>query len=165
MTETLDAIDAKILAIIQDDAALSVAQVAEMVGLSSSPCWRRIKRMEEIGLILRRVTILDRQKLGLDFEVYCSVKLTQPSKQNLDAFDRAVQAWPEVVHCATVTGSADYQLHVITRDMRAFDDFQREKMLSLGLISNIESRIVIRGVKDTTAAPLNLVHPAPESAV
>lgn len=164
MTEALDAIDAQILAIIQDDAALPVAEVAEKVGLSASPCWRRIKRMEDAGLILRRVAILDREKLGLGFEVYCSVKLSLPSKDNLDAFDRAVQSWPEVVHCATVTGSADYQLHVITRDMKAFDAFQREKMLSLGLISNIESRIVIRGVKDTTAAPLNLVHSRPETA-
>jgi Lrp/AsnC family transcriptional regulator len=164
VSDALDAIDAHILAIIQDDAALPVAEVAERVGLSASPCWRRIKRMEDAGLILRRVTILDRAKLGLGFEVYCAVKLSLPSKENLDAFDRAVMAWPEVVHCATVTGSADYQLHVITRDMKAFDEFQRDKMLSLGLISNIESRIVIRGVKDTTAAPLNLIHPRPESA-
>lgn len=160
MTETLDAIDAKILAIIQDDAALSVAQVAEMVGLSSSPCWRRIKRMEDAGLIKRRVTILNREKLGLGFEVFCSVKLTLPSKENLDAFDRAVMGWPEVVQCATVTGSADYQLRVITRDMRAFDEFERNEMLSLGLISNIESHIVIRGVKDTTAIALNLINAA-----
>jgi DNA-binding Lrp family transcriptional regulator len=164
MAEVLDAIDSQILGIIQDDAAMPVAEVAERVGLSSSPCWRRIKRMEEAGLIKRRVTILDREKLGLSFEVYCSVKLTLPSKDNLDAFDRAVMEWPEVIHCATVTGSADYQLHVITRDMHAFDEFQREKMLSLGLISNIESRIVIRGVKDTTAAPLNLSAAAMEIA-
>ena len=157
MAETFDAIDAKILGIIQADAGLSVAQVAEEVGLSSSPCWRRIKRMEEAGLILRRVTILDREKLGLDFEVYCAVKLSLPSKANLDTFDQAVKGWPEVVECATVTGSADYQLRIITRDMKAFDEFQREKMLSLGLISNIESRIVIRPVKNATAIPLNLV--------
>ena len=157
MAETFDPIDAKILSIIQADAALSVAQVAEAVGLSSSPCWRRIKRMEEAGLILRRVTILDREKLGLDFEVYCAVKLSLPSKANLDTFDQAVKGWPEVVECATVTGSVDYQLRIITRDMKAFDEFQREKMLSLGLISNIESRIVIRPVKNATAIPLNLV--------
>ena len=157
MAETFDSIDAKILGIIQDDAALSVAQVAEAVGLSSSPCWRRIKRMEEAGLILRRVTILDRGKLGLDFEVYCAVKLSLPSKSNLDTFDKAVQAWPEVVECATVTGSADYQLRIVTRDMKAFDEFLREKVLSLGLVSNIESRIVIRPVKTSTAVPLNLV--------
>ncbi len=157
MAETFDTIDAKILGIIQADAALSVAQVAEAVGLSSSPCWRRIKRMEEAGLILRRVTILDREKLGLDFEVYCAVKLSLPSKSNLDTFDAAVQAWPEVVECATVTGSADYQLRIVTRDMKAFDEFLREKVLSLGLVSNIESRIVIRPVKTSTAVPLNLV--------
>jgi DNA-binding Lrp family transcriptional regulator len=157
MAETFDTIDAKILGIIQADAALSVAQVAEAVGLSSSPCWRRIKRMEEAGLILRRVTILDREKLGLDFEVYCAVKLSLPSKSNLDTFDKAVQAWPEVVECATVTGSADYQLRIVTRDMKAFDEFLREKVLSLGLVSNIESRIVIRPVKTSTAVPLNLV--------
>ena len=160
MTETLDAIDAKILSIIQDDAALPVAEVAEKVGLSSSPCWRRIKRMEDAGLIKRRVTILNREKLGLGFEVFCSVKLTLPSKENLDAFDRAVMGWPEVVQCATVTGSADYQLRVITRDMRAFDEFERNEMLSLSLISNIESHIVIRGVKDTTAIALNLINAA-----
>ncbi len=157
MAETFDAIDAKILGIIQNDAGLSVAQVAEAVGLSSSPCWRRIKRMEEAGLILRRVTILDREKLGLDFEVYCAVKLSLPSKANLDTFDTAVQDWPEVVECATVTGSADYQLRIVTRDMKAFDEFLREKVLSLGLVSNIESRIVIRPVKTSTAVPLNLV--------
>jgi DNA-binding Lrp family transcriptional regulator len=157
MAETFDSIDAKILGIIQADAALSVAQVAEAVGLSSSPCWRRIKRMEEAGLILRRVTILDREKLGLDFEVYCAVKLSLPSKSNLDTFDNAVQDWPEVVECATVTGSADYQLRIVTRDMKAFDEFLREKVLSLGLVSNIESRIVIRPVKTSTAVPLNLV--------
>lgn len=157
MAETFDSIDAKILGIIQADAALSVAQVAEAVGLSSSPCWRRIKRMEEAGLILRRVTILDREKLGLDFEVYCAVKLSLPSKANLDTFDHAVQDWPEVVECATVTGSADYQLRIVTRDMKAFDEFLREKVLSLGLVSNIESRIVIRPVKTSTAVPLNLV--------
>jgi DNA-binding Lrp family transcriptional regulator len=157
MAETFDTIDAKILGIIQADAALSVAQVAESVGLSSSPCWRRIKRMEEAGLILRRVTILDREKLGLDFEVYCAVKLSLPSKTNLDTFDQAVGNWPEVVECATVTGSADYQLRVVTRDMKAFDEFLREKVLSLGLVSNIESRIVIRPVKASTAVPLNLV--------
>ncbi len=160
MTETLDAIDAKILSIIQDDAALPVAEVAEKVGLSSSPCWRRIRRMEDGGLIKRRVTILNREKLGLGFEVFCSVKLTLPSKENLDAFDRAVMGWPEVVQCATVTGSADYQLRVITRDMRAFDEFERNEMLSLGLISNIESHIVIRSVKDTTAIALNLINAA-----
>jgi len=159
LPETLDAVDAKILALIQEDAGLSAAEVAERVGLSPSPCWRRIRRMEEAGLILRRVTILDRERLGLTFEVYCTVKLALPSKENLERFETAIRPLAEVVQCATVTGAADYELRIVTRDMHAFDDFLRDKLLSLGLISNIESRIVIRSVKNTTAAPLGLVSP------
>ncbi len=159
MSETLDPVGARILDLIQTDASLSVAEIAERVGLSSSPCWRRIKRLEEEGIIQRRVTILDKEKLGLTFEVYCTVKLSLPTKQNLDTFEKAVFAWPEVVQCATVTGAADYELRIVTRDMHAFDDFLRDKMLALGLVSNIESRIVIRSVKNSTAAPLGLVTP------
>lgn len=159
LPETLDLVDAKILDLIQHDASLSVAEIAEKVGLSSSPCWRRIKRLEDSGVIQRRVTILDRDRLGLGFEVYCTVKLSLPTRENLDAFEAAIEGWPEVVQCATVTGSADYELRIVTRDMRAFDEFLRSNILSLGLVSNIESRIVIRAVKNTTAAPLRLVTP------
>lgn len=159
MAEILDAIDARILELIQNDASLSVAEIADRVGLSSSPCWRRIKRLEDAEIIQKRVTILDRQKLGLSFEVYCTVKLALPTKDNLDAFDRAISDMPEVVQCATVTGAADYELRIVTRDMPAFDSFLREKLLSLGLVSNIESRIVVRSVKNTTASPLGLITP------
>jgi Lrp/AsnC family transcriptional regulator len=143
LSEALDAVDAKILDLIQHDAGLSVAEIADRVGLSSSPCWRRIKRLEDAGVIQRRVTILDRERLGLAFEVYCTVKLSLPTKDNLDAFETAIFKLPEVVQCATVTGAADYELRIVTR----------------GLVSNIESRIVIRSVKNTTAAPLGLVSP------
>ena len=159
MPEGLDAVGAKILELIQEDASLSVAEIAERVGLSSSPCWRRIKRLEDDGLIQRRVTILDREKLGLTFEVYCTVKLSLPTKANLETFEKAVLDWTEVIQCATVTGAADYEMRIITRDMHAFDDFLRDKMLNLGLVSNIESRIVIRGVKMSTSLPLDLLEP------
>ncbi len=159
MAEVLDAVDAKILDLIQHDAGLSVAEIAERVGLSSSPCWRRIKRLEDAGVIQRRVTLLDSEKLGLAFEVFAEVKLSLPTKENLEAFERAVEGWPEVAQCATVTGGMDYVLRVITRDMHAFDDFLRDRLLSLGLVSNVESRIVIRNVKRSTAVPLGLVSP------
>src|SRR5580698_7808469 len=109
LSEVLDSVDARILDLIQHDASLSVAEIAERVGLSSSPCWRRIKRLEDEGVIQRRVTILDREKLGLNFEVYCTVKLSLPTKDNLETFEQAVLRWPEVVQCATVTGAADYE--------------------------------------------------------
>ena len=159
MPEVLDSVDARILDLIQRDASLSVAEIAERVGLSPSPCWRRIKRLEDAGIVLRRVTILDRERLGLAFEVYCTVKLALPTRDNLESFERAVMDWSEVVQCATVTGPADYELRIVTRDMHAFDDFLRDRLLALGLVSNLESRIVIRGVKNDTAIPLGLVSP------
>ena len=159
LSEVLDAVGARILELVQQDASLSVAEIAERVGLSSSPCWRRIKKLEDDGIIQRRVTILDREKLGLTFEVYCTVKLSLPTKQNLETFEQAVLSWAEVVQCATVTGAADYELRIVTRDMHAFDDFLRDRILSLGLVSNIESKIVVRAVKNTTAVPLGLISP------
>ncbi|HVZ99645.1 MAG TPA: Lrp/AsnC family transcriptional regulator [Caulobacterales bacterium] len=156
MTEELDAVDVKILDLLQQDASLSIADIAEKVGLSSSPCWRRIERLKKIGVIVRQVTLLDYEKLGLGFEVYASVKLQLPSRENLEKFESAVAKWPEVVECATVTGAADYMMRVVTSDMHAYDDFLRDKMLALGLISDVQSRIRMRVAKRTTAAPLGL---------
>lgn len=159
MAEDLDAIDARILELIQADASLSVAEIADQVGLSPSPCWRRIRRMEDAGVIRKRVTLLNGQKLGLDFEVWAIVKLTLPTRENLEAFDQAVGGWPEVIQCASITGREDYVLRIVTSDIHAFDAFLRDKLLALGLVSDIESHIVVRGVKDTTELPLALVSP------
>ena len=159
MPEALDAVDARILDLIQQDAGLSVAEIAEHVGLSSSPCWRRIKRLEDVGVIRGRVTLLDRDRLGLAFEVWVTVKLTLPTRDNLEAFEGAVAGWPEVVQCSLVTGDADYVLHVVTTDMHAFDDFLRGRLLALGLVSGVTSRIVVRPAKETSALPLGLVSP------
>lgn len=157
MSEELDPTDAKILDLIQKDAALSVADIAERVGLSSSPCWRRIKRMEETGVIRCRVTLLDTKQLGLNFEVVANVKLALPSKDNLEAFEDMIQKWPEVTECMTVTGAVDYVVHIVTTDMHAYDDFLREKLLGSSLVSDVQSRIVIRVSKRTTALPLGLI--------
>lgn len=157
MSEPLDAIDARILDLLQQDASLSIADIASKVGLSSSPAWRRIERLKKAGIIKQQVTLLDHEKLGLTFEVFASVKLQLPSRENLEKFEAAVDTWPEVVDCATVTGAVDYMLRVITRDMHAYDDFLRDKMLGLGLVSDVQSRIVMRAAKRTTAAPLELI--------
>jgi len=97
MPNQIDGIDAKILHLIQSNAALSVADIADKVGLSSSPCWRRIKRMEEVGIIKQRVTVLDRKKLGLDFEVFVAVKLALPNRTNMEKFEKAIARMPEVI--------------------------------------------------------------------
>lgn len=159
MIETLDPVDARILDIIQRDASLSVAEIADRVGLSPSPCWRRIKRLEDEGVISGRVTLLNGDRLGLNFEVYAIAKLTQPSRENLAAFEEAVAGWPEVVQCAAITGREDFVIRILTRDIHAFDAFLRDKLLSLGLVQEVESHIVVRSSKNTTAMPLNLVSP------
>ena len=163
MPEQLDDIDLRILALLQADASLSIAEIAERVGLSSSPAWRRIERLKKVGVVVRQVTLLDPEKLGLTFEVFASVKLQLPSRENLERFEAAVHNWPEVIDCATVTGAVDYMLRIVTTDIHAYDDFLRDKMLTLGLVSDVQSRIVIRPAKRTTAAPLELVKPGPES--
>ena len=157
MPEQIDGIDAKILHLIQTNAALSVADIADSVGLSSSPCWRRIKRMEEIGIIKQRVTILDRKKLGLDFEVFVAVKLALPNRDNMEKFESAISRMPEVVQCASVTGAVDFMLRVVTKDMHSYEDFLREVLLAIDLISDVQSRIVLRQSKESYAIPLNLI--------
>ncbi|MGN6366595.1 Lrp/AsnC family transcriptional regulator [Asticcacaulis taihuensis] len=157
MSDLIDELDARILELIQEDASLSVADLAERVGLSPSPCWRRIKRLEDLGVVRKRVTVLDAEKLGLSFEVYISVKLALPSRANLEAFEARLENWPEVVSCQAVTGHEDYMLRVMTRDMHAYDDFLRDKLLASDLVSGVESRIIMRSVRQTTAVPISLV--------
>ena len=159
MSTDLDAIDAKILDLIQRDAGLSVVEISERVGLSSTPCWRRIRRLEERGIIARRVTLLNREKLGLNFEVVVSVKLKLPSRENLEVFEAAVRGWLEVTECMTITGAGDYMLRIVTTDLRAYDAFLRDKILPLGLVADIQSRIIVNVSKRTTAAPLGLISP------
>lgn len=163
MSVELDAIDLRILDLLQHDASLSIAEIADKVNLSSSPAWRRIERLKKAGVVTRQVTLLDCDKLGLTFEVFASVKLQLPTRDNLETFEAAVANWPEVVDCATVTGAVDYMLRIITRDMHAYDDFLRDKVLALGLVSDVQSRIVIRVPKRTTAAPLELMPPPKEA--
>lgn len=157
MPSAFDATDIQILAALQREPGLPVAELAERVGLSASPCWRRIKRMEEVGVIAGRALLIDPEKLGLDFEVWAMVKLQTPTRDNLENFERAAQRWPEVVECATITGAADYVLRIVTTDMHAYDDFLRDTLLALGTVSDVQSHIVIRVAKRTTALPLDLV--------
>ncbi|MEO9968626.1 MAG: Lrp/AsnC family transcriptional regulator [Hyphomonadaceae bacterium] len=161
MPNSIDSVDAKILDLLQSNAGLSVAEIAEKVGLSSSPCWRRIKRMEEQGVIQKRVTLLDRNLLGLDFEVVASVKLALPNRDNLNAFESMVQEWSEVSECMTVTGAVDYVIRVVTTDMHAYDDFLRDKLLGSALVSDVQSRIVVRVAKRSTSLPLELLEQSP----
>lgn len=150
----LDPTDLKILAELQVDASRSTADIASAVGLSQTPCWRRIKRMKDAGVIRAVTATVDRESLGLTFTSYAFVKLAMPSRANMERFDRLVGIWPEVVTCERVTGAVDYLLKVVARDIKEYDVFLREKLLDCDLVSDVQSRIVVSTVKDTTALPL-----------
>ena len=150
----LDDIDRRILGILQEDASLSSAQVAEKVGLSSSPCWRRIQRLEKAGVIRKRVALLDPAALGLGIVVFASVRLTAHGRQALPEFEAAVERYPEVMECYTVSGGQDYLLRVATRDIHAYEVFLREHLLQLPSVGEVHSRIAITQVKYTTAMPI-----------
>jgi len=151
---SLDAGDIKILRELQRDASRPVAEIAKAVAMSQTPCWRRIKRLKEAGVIKATVAILDREALGLDFVSYAFVKLTLPSRENMETFDTMVRSWPEIVFCERVTGAVDYMIKVVVEDMRAYDDFLRFRLLDSELVSDVQSRIVVSTVKDSTELPL-----------
>jgi Lrp/AsnC family transcriptional regulator len=151
----LDAADLRILRILQRDASLSVADVAREAGMSATPCWRRIKRLKEAGVIRRIAALVDREAVGLGFVSYAFVKLALPSRDNMERFDRLIERWPEVVTCERVTGAVDYLLKVVTDDIKTYDDFLRLKLLDNELVSDVQSRIVVSTVKDTAALPIH----------
>jgi Lrp/AsnC family transcriptional regulator len=160
---SLDKTDLKILDLLQNDASASTNQIAEQVGLSASPCWRRISLLEQQGVIRRRVALLDREKLGLGVTVVVQVRLTTHGRQSLVAFEERVRELPEVTQCFTVMGAIDFVLIVVTRDIRAYERFMREGLAQLPGIQAIESNIVMSAIKDTTALPLELVEPPAET--
>lgn len=154
LAEKLDRADLRILDLLQQDSGMSITDLAKKVGLSTSPCWRRIKRLQEMGLIKRQVAQLDREKLGLGFVVYAYVQLKDTTRDSLEAFERAVMEWPEVVACELMTGAADYLIKVVTTDVQGYDRFLRNKLFTIGLVADSQSRIVVSTIKDTSRLPL-----------
>ena len=146
--------DMKILAALQHDADISTSDLAAKVNLSQSPCWRRVNKFEESGLIRRRVALLDRQKLGLEVVVFATVNLNQIGKQNLLAFERTVESYPEVVECYTMAGIWDYILKIVCRDIRHYEDFVRNTLSASDAIRELHSHIAVTEIKNTTELPL-----------
>ena len=159
----MDRTDLRILDLLQTDASRSTAQIAEAVGLSPSPCWRRIAQLEQQGVIRRRVALLDRELLDLGVTVVVQVRLTTHGRQSLVDFEERVRELPEVMQCFTVMGAIDFVLIVVTTDIRAYERLMRERLSQLPGVQAIESNIVMSAIKDTTALPLELVKPADET--
>ncbi|MEM7696187.1 MAG: Lrp/AsnC family transcriptional regulator [Pseudomonadota bacterium] len=146
--------DLRIIRELQVDASRPVAEIAAAVGLSQTPCWRRIKRLRETGVVRRVVAVVDAEAVGLAFTSYAFVKLALPSAQNMAAFDGLVQRWSEVVMCERITGAVDYLIKVVAEDIKAYDGFLRHKLLASDLVSDVQSRIVVSTVKESGGLPI-----------
>jgi Lrp/AsnC family transcriptional regulator len=154
MTLSLSKSDIAILELLQRDATLSTASIAERVNLSQSPCWRRIHRLEEEGVIRDRVALLDRATLGMDMVVFATINLTSTGRQNLMTFERDIVRHPEVVECYTMTGIWDYMLKIVTRDVRHYESFVRNTLTASPSIRELHSHLAVTEIKNTTALPL-----------
>jgi Lrp/AsnC family leucine-responsive transcriptional regulator len=150
----LDRIDLRILAILQAHGRLSNQEIAERVALSPSPCLRRIKRLEEAGVIRQYVALLDPDKVGLGLLAYVSVKLEKRGKMPMEDFGARVQGWPEVAACYAMTGEMDYLLRVHVRDLAHFSRFVMDQLLRQPGVVDVKSSFALARIKETTALPL-----------
>jgi Lrp/AsnC family transcriptional regulator, leucine-responsive regulatory protein len=152
-TIELDRIDRQILQLLQTDAHMTYQDIAQAVSLSASPCLRRIKRLEEAGVIKQYVALLDPQKLGLGLLAYVSVKLEKRGAQALENFSAAVLSWPEVVACYAMTGDMDYLLRVHTTDLDHFSRVVMDRIMRRPEVLDVKSSFALQRIKDTTALP------------
>jgi len=150
----LDRTDRKILAILQDDSSLPVAEVASRVGLSQTPCWRRIQRLRADGVIERTVSLVRPEAVGLGLTVFITIEARDHSPAWLDNFTAGVAAMPEVLEVHRMAGDIDYLLRVAVADMAAFDGFYRELIAAVPL-KNVSSHFAMERVKSTTAYPVD----------
>jgi len=154
MTGKLSQQDIDILKLLQADASLSTAAIADKINLSQSPCWRRINRIEQAGVITRRVALLDRAALGIDVVVFATISLTTAGRRNLLEFEQDILRHPEVVECYTMTGIWDYLLKIVTRDVRHYEVFVRNTLSESPIIRELHSHMAVTEIKNTTELPL-----------
>ena len=150
----LDQIDRKILAELQADGRLSLAELAARVGLSVSPCLRRVRGLEESGVIARYVAVLDLRAIGLPVSVFISIKMESQREEALEQFAKAIANWPEVLECYLMTGPRDYLLRVVVADLEAYEWFLKSKLTRLSGVASIESSFALGQVKYTNVLPL-----------
>ena len=156
----LDLTDVRILDVLQREGRLSNQEIAKRVALSPSPCLRRIKRLEEHGVIRGYVALLDPERLGLGLLAYVSVKLEKLGMMPMNKFRAHVQDWPEVLSCYAMTGEMDYLLRVQVEDLPHFSRFVMDQLLHQPGVVDVKSSFALELIKDTTALPLTRVLPA-----
>ena len=149
----MDAIDRKILAVLQEDSSLSVAEIGSRVGLSSTPCWKRIQKLEGEGVILKRVAVVDPDKVGFGVSVFVAIETGDHSEEWLKRFAEVVRAMPEVMEFYRMAGDVDYMLRVVCASIQDYDGFYK-RLISAVPLKNVTSRFAMERIKSTTALPI-----------
>ncbi|MFM7027838.1 MAG: Lrp/AsnC family transcriptional regulator [Chakrabartia sp.] len=150
---TLDMIDRRILEAVQGDGRITNQELADQIGLSPSPCLRRVRQLEAQGVINRYVALVDPAALGLDVTAFVRVRLDQQDDRHLAAFEEAVSRFPEVMECYLMTGEADYQLRILVRSLTEFEDFLRHRLTRVPGVANVTTSFALRPVIYKTALP------------
>ncbi|MBI3349854.1 MAG: Lrp/AsnC family transcriptional regulator [Burkholderiales bacterium] len=153
-TNEFDRASLQILEALQADARLSTQALAEKVGLSATPVWRRVKELEDSGVIRGHVVLVDREKIGLSICVLANVSLVRHSEGAVEQFERLVSTRREIIECHAITGEADYVIKVVAADMKAYDLFLQQHIFKLPGVSSVRSNVVLREVKYETALPV-----------
>ena len=150
----LTAADRRILRALQEDGRMTIQAVADRVGLSASPCLRRIRQMERAGIIAGYSATVDQKAVGLPVSVFISIKLERQRSHELDAFGAAINGWPEVMECYLMTGQFDFLLRVVCADLGAYEQFLRERLTQVEGVASIESSFSLGQVKYSRVLPL-----------
>ncbi|PUE06786.1 AsnC family transcriptional regulator [Limnohabitans sp. T6-5] len=149
-----DAYSQKILEALQEDSRMTVQQISERVGLSPTPCWKRIKEMESQGVITGYTVRVDRKKVGLGLMVLAEINVTQHTEKAVAEFEAAVQATPQIVRCYSTTGPSDYVLTITAQDIEAYEHFLMQTLFKLPAVAHVRSSIVLRDIKQGAGLPL-----------
>ena len=154
MPVEIDEIDRQLLRLLQQDASMAVSDLAERVGLSQSPCWRRINRLEKEGVIKGKVAVLDATKLGLGTTVFAQVRLSSHGRQSIEEFEEAIRTFPEVIDCFAVLGQADFILRIATQDIHGYESFVRRSLFNLPHVQEVQSMVGLSPTKDRAPLPV-----------
>ncbi|MGH8136895.1 MAG: Lrp/AsnC family transcriptional regulator [Steroidobacteraceae bacterium] len=157
MQVELDRGDVRILDVLQQHGDLSAADVAERVGMTASTCWRRVTRLQELGVVKSRVALLDREKIGLNVMVFSHVKLAGHGRDALLKFEQAVREHPEILECYTLMGETDFLLRIVCRDIKAYEAFFLDHLSRFPGVQSVNSSMTLAVIKETTALPLAAV--------
>lgn len=150
----MDETDLKILRLIQSQPTLTTTELADHVGLSQTPCWRRVKQLEASGVIARRAVLLDARKLGFSVDVFAQIRIGLHDEANLETFEEAVRGHPEIVECFSMSGESDYLMRIVARSIEDYERFLKKVLLHLPGVTSVNSSFALKPVKVTTDVPV-----------